>query len=124
MFSMLFCGIFSKSTFDNVYVKMYWHLFVWMRVVLTYYTIRLMCSRYWKKETEYFRQPKEKPVQKEKAPAKEEKEDDKKGKKEKKRAVGKKLPAVPESVLKSRKRRDLAKAARLNVALKVIWIKS
>jgi hypothetical protein len=33
---------------------------------------------------------------------------------------GKKLPAVPESVLKSRKRRDLAKAARLNVALKVI----
>ncbi|KDR08207.1 60S ribosomal protein L7 [Zootermopsis nevadensis] len=63
-------------------------------------------------------QPKEKPVQKEKAPAKEEKEDDKKGKKEKKRAVGKKLPAVPESVLKSRKRRDLAKAARLNVALK------
>lgn len=84
-----------------------------------------MCSWYWRK-TENFRQPKEKPVQKEKAPDKEKKEDEKsekKEKKERKRALGKggkKLPAVPESVLKSRKRRDLAKAARLNVALKVI----
>ena len=31
----------------------------------------------------------------------------------------KKLPAVPESVLKSRKRRDVVKAARLKLALKV-----
>jgi hypothetical protein len=71
-------------------------------------------------QTDNFRQPKEKPAQKEKAPAKEKKEDERK---EKKRAFGKgKLPAVPESVLKSRKRRDLAKAARLNAVLKVISV--
>jgi hypothetical protein len=74
--------------------------------------------------TDHFRQPKEKPAQKEKTPAKE-KEDGKKEKKGKKRTFekgGKKLPAVPESVLKSRKRRDIAKAARVNVALKVISV--
>jgi large subunit ribosomal protein L7e len=73
---------------------------------------------------EHFRQPKEKPAQKEKTPAKE-KEEGKKEKKQKQRSLGKggkKLPAVPESVLKSRKRRDLAKAARVNVALKVISV--
>jgi hypothetical protein len=72
---------------------------------------------------EHFRQPKEKPAQKEKTAK--EKEEGKKEKKEKQRALGKggkKLPAVPESVLKSRKRRDLAKAARVNVALKVISV--
>jgi large subunit ribosomal protein L7e len=71
-------------------------------------------------QTDNFRQPKEKPAQKEKAPAKEKKEDEKKEKKRAFEKGGKKLPAVPESVLKSRKRRDLAKAARLNAAVKVI----
>ncbi|XP_069699873.1 large ribosomal subunit protein uL30 [Periplaneta americana] len=52
-------------------------------------------------------QPKEKQAKKEKAPAK-----------EKSAKGGKKLPAVPESVLKSRRRRDLTKAARLNAAIK------
>jgi large subunit ribosomal protein L7e len=73
---------------------------------------------------EHFRQPKQNPAEKEKTPVKE-KEEGKKEKKEKQRALGKggkKLPAVPESVLKSRKRRDLAKAARVNVALKVISV--
>ena len=75
--------------------------------------------------TDNFRQPKEKPAPKD--PAKEKKEGEeqveKKEKPVKKRALGKegnKLPAVPESVLKSRKRRDLAKAARLKASFKVI----
>jgi hypothetical protein len=74
--------------------------------------------------TDNFRQPKEKPTPKD--PAKDKKEGEEQIKKEKpgkKRALGKegnKLPAVPESVLKSHKRRDLAKAARLKAALKVI----
>lgn len=36
-----------------------------------------------------------------------------------KKPLGKKLPAVPESVLKRRKRRDAKKAAKLKVSLKV-----
>jgi hypothetical protein len=72
-----------------------------------------------------FRQPKEKPAPKDPAKDKKEGEEqiEKNEKPGKKRAVGKggnKLPAVPESVLKSRKRRDLAKATRLKSALKVI----
>lgn len=38
---------------------------------------------------------------------------------EKKKALGKKLPAVPESVLKRRKKRDAKRASKLKVALKV-----
>jgi len=94
--------------------------------------------------TDNFRQPKEKPTPED--PAKDKKEGEgqveekekpgkKRDKKEgeeqvegkekpgKKRDLGKggnKLPAVPESVLKSRKRRDLAKATRSKAALKVI----
>jgi hypothetical protein len=75
--------------------------------------------------TDNFRQPKEKPTPKD--PAKDKKEGEEKVEKQekpgKKRALGKranKLPAVPESVLKSRKRRDLAKASRLRATLKVI----
>jgi 60S ribosomal protein uL30 len=68
-------------------------------------------------------QPKEKPTPKDPAKDKREGEEEaeKKEKPGKKRALGKegnKLPAVPESVLKSRKRRDLAKATRLKAALK------
>jgi hypothetical protein len=77
--------------------------------------------------TDNFRQPKEKPATKD--PAKDKKEGEEKvEKKEKpsnKKALGKganKLPAVPETVLKSRKRRDLAKATRLRAALKVISV--
>ena len=76
--------------------------------------------------THNFRQPKEKATPKDPTKEKQEGEEKVKVDKEKlgkKRAVGKganKLPAVPESVLKSRKRRDLAKAARLKTALKVI----
>lgn len=40
-----------------------------------------------------------------------------------KKALGKKLPAVPESVLKRRKKRDAKRATKLKVALKVIsWM--
>jgi hypothetical protein len=77
--------------------------------------------------THNFRQPKEKATPKDPTKEKQEGEEkvkvDKKEKLGKKRVVGKganKLPAVPESVLKSRKRRDVAKAARLKTALKVI----
>jgi hypothetical protein len=77
--------------------------------------------------TDNFRQLKEKPTPKD--PAKDKKEGEEKVQKKekpgKKRALGRganKLPAVPESVLKSRKRRDLAKAARLKAALKVITV--
>ena len=38
-----------------------------------------------------------------------------------KKPLGKKLPAVPESVLKRRKRRDAKKAAKLKVSLKVMY---
>jgi hypothetical protein len=75
--------------------------------------------------TDNFRQPKEKLTPKDPAKDKKEGEEhvEKKENPSKKRALGKKgnkLPAVPESVLKSRKRRDLVKATRLKAALKVI----
>jgi hypothetical protein len=77
--------------------------------------------------TDNFRQPKEKPAPKDPAKDKKEGEEkvEKKEKPGKKGALEKganKLPAVPESVLKSRKRRDVAKATRLKAALKVISV--